>query len=223
MVFSIISSSKDEFNKAIYNVLQRPEYNHSKDNIKNFIDNIKEVIMQRISRMLQNAIPNKESVHSISSNLSIVFMIIGLLIIFGIIVIIVIKVSKVFNKNVKVTEILGEKIDEKTTPASLRQKASSFEIEGQFRDAIRYDFIALLLLMHEKNLIYLDETKTNEEINNYLKYRDFFMVSNFECLMNIFNSCWYGHKMCEIDLYNNWTRCINELWSGVIAYENKNK
>ncbi|WPC44566.1 hypothetical protein [Clostridium sp. JS66] len=223
MVFSVINPSRDEFDRAVYDVLQRSEYNHPKDNITNFIDKIKEIIEKKVSEMLQGIFLSKGSVHSISNNISTLFIIVGLLLIFTIIVIIIVKASKVFNKDAKIREILGEKIDERTTPDSLRQKADNFEKEGEFREAIRYDFIALLLLMHEKNLIYLDETKTNEEINNYLRKNEFSMISVFEYLMNIFNSSWYGHKICEENLYDSWTKYVNKLWSGVVTYENKSK
>ncbi len=223
MLLSIINPSKSEFDKAIYNILQHPEYSHLKSNLENFIEMIKKTLAERISKMFHNVFSNVESAHSISNKLAVVFMIIGLLVIFAIIVIAIIKVGKILKKDTRLKEILGERIDDKTTPNSLRRKAGSFEKEGDFREAIRYDFIALLLLMHEKNILYLDETKTNEEINNYLKKNNFSMISTFQCLISIFNSSWYGHKLCERNAYENWSNSVNELWSGVIIYENKKK
>lgn len=221
MLLSMINPSKSEFDKTIYDILKLPQYNHLKSNLQNLIEMVKEAIAQWISKMFQNVFSNVESAQSVSSKLSIMFMIIGLLAIIAIIVIAIIKTSKIFKKDIRVKEILGERIDDKTTPNSLRRKACSFEGEGDFREAIRYDFIALLLLMHENNVLYLDETKTNEEINNYLKKNNFSMLSTFEYLISIFNSSWYGHKLCERDAYQNWSNSINELWSGVIIYENK--
>lgn len=219
----IINPSKPKFDKIIYDILQQPQYNYLKSNLQNFIEMVKEAITQWISKIINNAFSNAESAYLISSKLSTVFMVIGLLAIFAIIVIVIIKASKIFKKDIRVKEILGERIDDETTPNSLRRKACSFEVEGNFREAIRYDFIALLLLMHEKNLIYLDETKTNGEINNYLKKNNFSLISIFQYLIGIFNSSWYGHKLCGRDVYQNWSNSINELWSGVIIYESKKK
>ncbi len=223
MLLSIINPSKSEFDKTIYNILKNPEYSHLNSKLENFIEMIKKSLADKISKMFQNVFSNAESVHSISSKLATVFIIIGLLAILAIIVIVIIKIVKTSKKDTRFKEILGERIDDKTTPSSLRRKAGNFEKQGDFREAIRYDFIALLLLMHEKNLIYLDETKTNEEINNYLKKNRFSMISTFQYLINIFNSSWYGHKLCERDAYKRWSDSVNELWSGVIIYENEKK
>jgi hypothetical protein len=136
---------------------------------------------------------------------------------------IIIKVNKTFDKKARVKEILGERIDGKVTPSSLRNKGLGFTKSGDFRQAIRYDFIAVLLLMHEKNLLYLDETKTGEEIYYYLTRNKFELVVIFKKLVNIFNSSWYGHKPSNQKLYDEWNSIIELIWNGVISYEEKSQ
>jgi hypothetical protein len=150
-------------------------------------------------------------------------MIIGLLIIVSIIIFIIVRVSKTFDKRARVKEILGETIHEGVTPNSLRGRGADFLKNGNFREAIRYDFIAVLLLMHEKNILYLDETKTGEEIYNFLKKNKFEMAPSFKRLVKIFNSSWYGHRQTEQDTYNEWDSVISLIWNGVIGYEEKSQ
>ncbi|MBZ9687226.1 hypothetical protein G9F72_012910 [Clostridium estertheticum] len=222
-VLSIITPSNKEFDTTINKILQGSEYKHLKNNLLDFITKIKESISQWIVKIIKKTISNIPSPDSVSNNLANILIIIGLLLIFVIVVIIIVKVCKTFERKSRIKEILGEKISNKTTPSSLRSTAKVFGEKGDFREAIRYDFIAILLLMHEKNIIYLDETKTNEEIYQYLKKNKFTIFSIFEYIINDFNSSWYGHKVYNRETYDKALKSINLIWNEVIAYEEKNK
>lgn len=77
--------------------------------------------------------------------------------------------------------------------------------------------------MHEKRLIYLEETKTNEEIYQYLKRRRFNLLQDMWLCINLFNLVWYGHKRGNQEMYNQWTRSMSNLWNEVKIYEEKVK
>lgn len=218
-LLSLIIPSKDEFDSTVNSILQGAEYRHLKNPLRDFIDNIKRTIKEWFANWLQRTFSNMSNVKEISETLSIIFMVIGILVVVAIIVIIILKFNKGFERKKRVKEILGEKIDDKTTPLSLRQKASDFIQSGDLRKAIRYEFIALLLLMHEKNLVYLDETKTNEEIYRHLKKNKFSIISAFKNLIDIFNSTWYGHKEFNKNSYDKWEQNMQLLWNEVKKYE----
>jgi SMC interacting uncharacterized protein involved in chromosome segregation len=220
-VHSIMIPTNKEFNSTINKILQGSEYKHLKNNITDFITRIKDEISQWIQKIINKTISNIPSQDAVSDNLANMFIIIGLLLIFIVVVLIIVKVSKTFERKTRIKEILGERIHDKTTPSSLRNKATSFVAEGDYRQAIRYDFIAILLLMHEKNILYLDETKTNEEIYKYLKKNKFSGLLVFEYLTDDFNSAWYGHRLCNKETYGRFFDNINLLWNEVIAYEEK--
>lgn len=220
-VLSIMIPSSKEFNNTVNKILQGPEYKHLKNSVADFIGKIKEWVSNWIKEMMNKAISNIPSPDSVSDNIANIFIIIGLLVIFTIVILIIVKVSKTFERKTRIKEILGEKIDDKTTPSSLRQTAMSFGTEGDFRQAIRYEFIAILLLMHEKNILYLDESKTNEEIYKYLKKNKFPMLSVLEDLINNFNSSWYGHRLCNKETYDKASQNITLLWNEVLYYEEK--
>ncbi|MGV8983009.1 hypothetical protein [Clostridium sp.] len=218
---SMVTPSKKEFDLIVNNILKGSEYEHLRNNVLDFITKIKEDISQWVGKLIKQTISNIPAPDSVSDNLANILIIIGILLICTIVVLIIVKVSKTFERKSRIKEILGEKIFDKTTPSSLRREASSFGQKGDFREAIRYDFIAILLLMHEKNIIYLDETKTNEEIYQYLKKTKFLGFSVFEHLISDFNSSWYGHSVYNRESYDEAFQNINLIWDEVLAYEEK--
>lgn len=218
----MVTPSKKEFDLIVNNILQGSEYEHLRNTVLDFITKIKGDISQWIGKLINKTISNIPAPGSLSDNLANILIIIGILLICTIVVLIIVKVSKTFERKSRIKEILGERIFDKTTPSSLRRRAASFGEKADFREAIRYDFIAILLLMHEKNILYLDETKTNEEIYQYLKKSKFLGFSVFECLISDFNSSWYGHRVYNRESYDKAFQNINLIWDEVLAYEEKN-
>jgi hypothetical protein len=217
-----LAASEPQFENAVDEVLQRPEYSHLTNSIRDMFERAKEAIKELLLGFLEKTFSNLDNAPAISDRLSTIFMIIGILVFVIIVIIIILRVNRSFDKRRRVREILGEKIDERTTPNSLKQKAKGFIENGDFRQGIRYEFIGLLLLMHEKNLLYLDETKTNEEIYGYLKKNNFRNLQGFEVLINTFNFSWYGHKQLGDENYKAWANSLSEIWNEVIGYEEKN-
>ena len=221
MALNMIIPSKQEFDNTIGKILKGSEYKQLTSGIDDFIQNSKDVIIKWIEKIFNKIISNVHSKQVISDNLANIFIIIGLLLIAIIVTLIIIKVSKTFEKKVRIKEILGEKINNKTTPTSLRLLAASFDTKGDYRQAIRYYFISILLLMHQKNIIYLDETKTNEEIYMSLKKNKKLNFLELKYLINDFNSSWYGHRTFYKENYDMTLQNINLLWSEVLDYEEK--
>jgi hypothetical protein len=221
MLYTIITPSKPAFDDAVKIVLSRPEYANLKSALEDIIQGIKEWFISLLVKFFTNLFSGLGAVKPISGALSTIFIVVALTIIVGIIVFIAIKINKSFEKKGKIKEILGERIDGRTTPDTLKAKAKAFEEKEDFRNAIRYDFIALLLLMHEKNVLYLDETRTNEENYAYLNRIKFPKLSEFHYAMEAFNSTWYGYKTCGRDGYGQWSGNISAMWNEVINYEAK--
>ncbi|AOZ76009.1 hypothetical protein AC231_06165 [Clostridium pasteurianum] len=215
--------SETQFNDTVQEILKGAEYKHLNNAFSDMIEGIKETLIKLILKVLENTFSNMSNVSSISENLSTVFIIIGILILLGLIIFISIKISKSFEKRQRIREILGEKIDNNTTPNSLRHKADNFRKQKDFRKAIRYEFIALLLLMHTKGVLYLDEAKTNREIYEYLEKNKISTLKAFKYLSETFNECWYGHKLKEDRVYDQWQSNMSSVWNEVINLENKNK
>lgn len=208
--------TKPQFDTTINKILQGSEYKALKNPVTDFITKVKEMLQNWFFSVLRKLFPSDILPNRISGRLSIIFIIITILILFTIITVLIIKLVRALNDVPKLMDILGEKIGATTTPDSLRKKASQYEKEGNLRQAIRYDFIATLLLMHNSRLIFLDDTKTNEEIHNYLSKNDFQNLNAFEYLQAKFNYYWYGDKLCTGVEHEIWNSYLNTLWNGVI-------
>lgn len=220
-ILQAITPTKPIFDNTVKTILSKKEYANLTNPIKDFFETLKENISNWLLRILSHTFSNVKA-SSISNKLSTIFIIIGIIAIVAIIIFIIIKATNTLNKGEKVTEILGERIDERTTPNSLRNKAREQERQGEHRLAIRYDFIAILLLMHMKNLIYLEDNKTNEEIYYYLKRINFTKQKDFKELVDHFNIVWYGNKLSNASSYDSWSSNLNSLWNEVLIYEEKN-
>ena len=218
---SLIITSKSKFDNTVHNILQKPEYKSLRNTVMDFIENIKEKLSNWFLGILKRIFSNMNVSSSDSDKLSIIFIILAVSVAIAVIVFIIVKFYKNHQKRYRISEILGERIDSKTTPESIKNKAGVYASQQDFRQALRYDFIALLLLMHESNVVYLDETKTNEEIFSYLKIKNFNKMNIFRNLIDIFNNTWYGNKLCDGDRYKKWQENINEFWNEVINYEEK--
>jgi hypothetical protein len=215
----ITDPSKTEFNNTVDEILRRPEYDGLRRDVTNYIDKFKEWLQELLTDLLEGLF----SKVSIGSGFSTVLVIIALLIFTVLIIFIIVKIGKSFERRKRVKEILGEKIDDNTTPSTLKTKAAAFAEVGDIRQAIRFGFIALLLLMHERNVVYLDETRTNEEIYRYLARKKFDSLLQLRGCINIFNLVWYGHKIGTKDMYEEWNQNVTALWNEVNIYETKDK
>ncbi len=222
-LINITIPKKPEFDDAVGGILEKPGYRHLTGGFLDFIKKVKDGIREWLIGIMEKTFSNLENVPELSERLSTIFMIIGLLLIIAIIVFIIIKVSRTFDRKASIREILGEKIDDRATPLSLRERAREFTQGGDFRQAIRYDFIAVLFLMHERNILFLDEAKTGEEIYSYLRKNKFENAVLFKSLVGIFNAAWYGHKPLGQGLYDEWNGILGSIWNGVMNGEKKNQ
>jgi hypothetical protein len=221
--FSLRIPSEIQFDNTIKDILKGVAYRHLNNPIKDLYEGVKAAIQKWLLNILVKTFSNIPNPESLSKNVSTIFMIIGIIAIVAIVIIIIVKINKTLEKRGRIKEILGERIDDNTTPKSLRLKAETLYKEGNYREAIRFDFIGLLLLMHEKNVVFLDETKTNKEIFEYLSKKSFLHIEVFGYLSNAFNSSWYGHKHSDEESLKAWSNNINVLWNEVISYEEKDK
>ena len=202
------------FEDKVTDILSRKEYIH----LSGFWEKIKERIIDFLKKMFENnSLDFDDAIVNILDNK--IWFYIGLMILVLIAVVILIKILNRFQRNPLVKEILGEKIHKTTTPDSLRQKANAYRTQGDLTQAVRLDFIALLLLMHEKRLLYLEESKTNKEIEKAIEQKKLSSTDQFHYLSETFNAAWYGKKTCDDKIYTSWLENMDFIWKEVICYE----
>lgn len=213
-VFSLLTPTKPEFDNTVKKILG------SKKGYENIIEKIKDIIGKWITKLLEKIV-SRATAETISNKASTIILVIALILVITIIIIIALKIIKTIDKKSSVKEILGEIIDDKTTPEGLRRKAEGYLNQGEYRQGVRYSFVALLLLMHNNNLLYLEDAKTNKEIISMLEDSGFRGIKEFKELVSLFNSIWYGHKNLNEDTCNLWQQDMTRLWNEVLNIEAK--
>ncbi len=211
--------SKEKFNKTVEEVLSKPEHIRLRGDYLSLGERIERYIKEWLERLINGVGYETRDIEPLSPEVLRGLMIIGIILIIIIAVFIILMAKGLIGKNRKTKTILGEVIDEKATVASIKNKSQKCKMGGNYREALRYDFIALLLGMNEIGIIYLDEAKTNREIIDALNKNKYDKTENFIRLSAIFNETWYGHKEMDEEKYNGWEEIINPLLSEVLKFE----
>ena len=211
-----VVKSQDEFDKVLHKVLSDPKYwkinKKLQEETTSWIDRFK----KWLEEILSSRIDNMENAEGISEVLSyVIIFVVGVALIVGIIMVILYFYNGVKDRR-GLKEILGEKITEETTPMSLDRKALVYEGQGQYRLSIRYSYIALLLLMHEKHVLVLKDAMTNQEVYECLIEGKFNDLDTFDDIMQVFNHAWYGMHEYEKEDYDSYRKQLKQLWNEVI-------
>ncbi|MDR1001297.1 MAG: DUF4129 domain-containing protein [Clostridiales bacterium] len=85
-------------------------------------------------------------------------------------------------------------VDQKAAPASLLTRANIFFAEGKTRDAVRYCFAAVLLMLNETRVLRVTMTKTNRQFLRELRFVAPTLMPRFERISAAFDRVWFGHK-----------------------------
>ena len=150
--------SKEEFDEIVNQTMGLTE----NEELNKQAELIKETIAEKLSNWLENHfVSEMNGVEDISGMADMISWI--LVILTGIVLLVLaICIGRIIYRKYKakgkLKEILGEQITKETTPMSLRDKAKSYKMQNALRLSVRYAYIALLYQMHEKNLLYLEDT-----------------------------------------------------------------
>lgn len=144
-------------------------------------------------------------------------------VILGLIVLVILVVTILFivlmlvrrRKRKKVKSILGEKIEKNATVLSFLERSKTYEELGQYREAVRLHFIAVLFHLHQNHILYHDHTMTGLEMIGKLQVDGFKGIGSFEKLVHQFNTIWYGMAEIDLDQFNLWQAIEETFWQEV--------
>lgn len=105
------------------------------------------------------------------------------------------------------------------TDEKLLQDASVLAKKGLYRDAIRYEYIALLWALNKHSIVYLTDYKTNSQIKYEILRNASPIHERFSDIVNIFNITWFGHKGVSEETYQKNRSGVNELIQEAYKYE----
>ena len=216
--------SREEFQEVMDEVISDYKYQallrgeSFLEKVREKLDELADSIIKWLTRLFQKRaeVPETDTWSETMQNLFLAF---AAIIAIVIITFIVLNVIKLFRGKGKIKEILGVEISKETTPNSLKNQAEEYEKKKDYTSAVRYHYIAFLLLLHNQHIIFLEETKTNEEIYTYLKKENYPNLQVLKEVIDVFNAIWYGKKDISDENYHAYKVKLYQLWEGVKDYE----
>ncbi len=218
-IINVALTTFEDFQEAIKDIVNSPRYSHLRTEKRGPLDSLYERLGKWLEEFLYNAFGGEGYIQGDGKLISSLFIILIISAFFALIIFIIFKTQRSYVSRPK--DILGEKIHGDTTPVSLRNRAEEALRQGDYREAVRLHYIALLLLLHEGKLLYLEDSMTNYEIYIKLKNNDFHSLDTIADVMEVFNSVWYGDKKITSTDYEGFTEKNQLLWNEVTKSEKK--
>jgi hypothetical protein len=100
--------------------------------------------------------------------------------------------------------------DDPTTSQDASQRAGESEVSRDYRSAIRYLYLACLLLLDERGLIRYDRTLTNREHLRMIHDKPQ-LVELLRPVVSTFDDVWYGFMPVDENMYQQFTQNVERL------------
>jgi hypothetical protein len=172
-------------------ILAAEQYREKKENpITKFINETRQKVKEFLTKLYLKMVNALFGASGEASNLFRAIFVI-LFLVAGYFIVRMLMRYKPGKKKSRKRTVLGEEIEEETTPSDLADAALAAAKAGDFRLGVRKLYIALLYEMSERNLIELDSHATNRE---YLAKASRFsqLVPSMNYLTDRFDFFWYG-------------------------------
>ena len=216
----VLLTTFESFEKVIKDIVNSPEYSHLRTEKEGIFDSFYERLVKWMGDLILDAFKGEGYAREGGRVVSSIFIILIIAAVIALIIFVVFKTKRKYGRRPK--DILGERIHEYTTPISLRRRAEEALSHGDYRGAVRLQYIALLLLLHEGKFLYLEDSMTNYEIYIKLKNNNFHSLDNMAYIMEVFNSVWYGNKNLSPIDYQGFKEKNQVLWNEVSKSEEAN-
>lgn len=109
-----------------------------------------------------------------------------------------------FGKKNKKVEINEEELHENIHEINFPQSIAKFENDGDYRSAVRYQFLYILKKLSDKKLILWNPEKTNKDYVAELKANH--LKNDFYNLSYIFDYVWYGEFSIDQNSYDKFKK-----------------
>lgn len=199
-----------EVKESIGHILSASEYQPAKEKppslLKALFDKLVELVKKiyeklNFSKKISNFIFGK----TLSPASALAINIIGVLILLGVLVLLVFFIVRNLRNSKRMRQdedamILSTIKD----PEALEQKALEFCNKGDYKQALRFLYIALLIRLNEMNLIKIDKSKTNKQYLNEIMNNKPEIHSDVSEFTGDFNKYWYGDRNVDRIKFEFW-------------------
>ena len=195
--------------EAVYEVTQRSKYDDFMGRSSTFWDDIRESIINLLSRLFENLEFNAGGNGYNIDLFSAIFAIFGIILFIVTTVIIIRIVLKTRQQQqYDLSEIFEELANNKYTVGELIQLALSSQSQ---RLSIRYSFIAVLLQLNETGIIEIKPSATAGIVLAQIKSEANQFYVPFEYISHIYHRAWYGKKNIDNDEFTEFAKTVRGL------------
>jgi hypothetical protein len=201
------------FDEALYEVLERSRYDRLMGRSFDFRGMVEEAMTRFIEYLLQRfefGLPEGSGINT--DVVAIIFAVIGGLTLVLIIFLIIRRLR--FKRRPAYDDFDGiyEEITKRNlTSVGWLSLSQTHADSGRYREAVRYRYIAVLLFLHEKNIIRIYAFKTNAQITNELASAKPSLAAYFAEITDCFHSTWFGFKPLDNTAFLEFCRIVEVL------------
>lgn len=98
-------------------------------------------------------------------------------------------------------------------PSDILERALSLCKSGEYRSAVRFLYISLLLSLNQLNLIHIDRAKTNRQYLKELRNASFGGYEAVELLTSVYDDCWYGGRNPDRESFDRWYEMYRNIFA----------
>ncbi|HHV60070.1 MAG TPA: hypothetical protein GXX49_07240 [Clostridiaceae bacterium] len=201
-----------EIKSNIEHILSLPEFKH-KPKGKSLIDIIAE-FLQDFFR--DRKLPNFSlGIDNLSPGLAMLLKLVGITLVVAFIAIIALYLFKTFKRSRKMEEYdRTELVSYIKNPSQVLRIIYECADKGDYKAALRYLYISLLLCLNEMEIIKIEKDKTNSQYLSEILANGFQFYDTIRKFTFDFNRCWYGNKKVDKARFEFWLDNYYKITNG---------
>lgn len=99
-------------------------------------------------------------------------------------------------------------------PSAMEETALEHARKGDYKQALRFLYIAMLLRFNERDWIRIDKAKTNRQYVTEIMNSSFTRKQEVRDFTEAFNRYWYGNRSLDRDAFEGWHKKYSLLMEG---------
>ncbi|MBE6013115.1 MAG: hypothetical protein E7234_11230 [Lachnospiraceae bacterium] len=209
------------FEKTLEEVLKASKYDYLTGRRERFSEKVMNALLDFIKKILEslNININFDSRAVNADMIFNIFIVIFIIMIFAIIIFISMLIIKRRKKSKIISDIFDELKQTTMGFEEITALADQYENNKDFRQAVRYQYLALLLIISDKNIIYIPDSMTGGQFLKEVKKNVPEYYEGVNNTVNMFYLLWFGNKSVTWENYVNYKAVYTQTIKEVMAHE----
>ena len=195
-----------DFYQAMQEVLQRPRYDVLTGRAVDYQQLIREALLSVVEavfdafinflRRLNFAVPNAPN-YNLQAITTVFLIVTGALLalaLFGAVYFLMKRHGRAAKEKASLSNIFDDIANKRFSLADLLKISEEHAKNGQYREAIRHRYIAVLVILNDKQIIRVEKSKTNAQLSSELHSASPALAQSFDNVVDTFHRSWFGLK-----------------------------